>query len=117
MQARLIVIAGPDQGCVFLLTEQQTLIIGRNQSLSSPLTDLCVTRRHGQVEADGGRFFLTDVGSRSGTYVNGRVVRAKHELKPGDVIRIGQTELRFQLDGADEAGLSESGDALPARSV
>jgi serine/threonine-protein kinase len=52
------------------------------------------------VQADSGRVVLVDGDAPEGTYVNGVRVR-QHELHPGDVIRIGETQLRF-LDAEKE---------------
>ena len=39
--------------------------------------------------------YLEDMNSTNGTYVNGARVSAQQQLRPGDMIRIGDTELRF----------------------
>ncbi len=102
MRPRLVVISGPEQGRAFALEEGQTLAIGRGPSSDTRLTDLKVSRTHCQVQVDGGHFRLTDLGSRRGTRVNGHLVLSA-DLKPGDVIRVGHTELRLELEGAAEA--------------
>ena len=40
--------------------------------------------------------YLEDMGSTNGTYLNGRQVRAAERLKVADVIRIGDSEYRYQ---------------------
>jgi len=102
MQPRLIVISGHDQGRTFALAEGQTLVIGRGPSTATRLADRRVSRTHCQVQVDGGNFRLTDLDSRTGTLVNGQPA-PKRDLKPGDVIRIGGTELRLELEGVAEA--------------
>jgi pSer/pThr/pTyr-binding forkhead associated (FHA) protein len=99
MLAQLVVISGPDQGRTFSLAEGQTLVIGRGETASARLNDPFASRSHCRVEVDGGKYRLTDAGSRSGTLVNGQPI-AKCEVKPGDLLRIGNTELRFRLEGA-----------------
>jgi serine/threonine protein kinase len=54
------------------------------------------------VAVDGGKVFLTDSGSTAGTLVNGKQA-TKVELRPGDVIQVGGTQLRLQLEGSHEA--------------
>jgi len=102
MGPRLIVIAGPDQGRAFALAEGQMLTVGRGPLSNTHLTDPKISRMHCQVQADGGKFRLTDMGSRGGIMVNGQAA-PKRDLKPGDVIRIGETELRFELETAADA--------------
>jgi len=51
---------------------------------------------------DGGRATIEDAGSRWGTKVNGESVK-QCELKPGDVIAVGETELRFETITSPDA--------------
>ena len=74
MQARLIVISGPDQGRAFVLAEGRTLVVGRGHNPTLASTDPRVSRTHCQVQADDGQFRLTDLGSGPET-VNGKRAR------------------------------------------
>ncbi|MGD1002395.1 MAG: FHA domain-containing protein [Candidatus Brocadiia bacterium] len=49
---------------------------------------------HASVIKSGNRYMLQDEGSKSGTFVNGRRVD-KYVLRPGDVVTIGQTVLKY----------------------
>ncbi len=100
MSAQLIVIAGPDRGRCFPLTPGQTLQVGRSQATATKLTDPTISRVHCEIEWAGDKIILINI-STGGTQVNGKAV-SQHELKPGDVIRAGSTELRFQLGDASE---------------
>ena len=40
--------------------------------------------------------WVSDAGSTNGTYVNGSKLSKPHRLKPGDVIRVGSTDLRYE---------------------
>ncbi|HWE40498.1 MAG TPA: FHA domain-containing serine/threonine-protein kinase [Isosphaeraceae bacterium] len=97
----LVVIAGPDQGRTFTLLDGQTLRIGRGQATETMLNDPQVSRVHCRLEVDGGAFRLVDQEGAGGTFVNGRKVD-RHDLSPGDVVRIGGTQLRLQLDPGRE---------------
>lgn len=71
--------------------------IGRDEQSTLVLADNQVSRRHAMVQrAPDGRFYLTDLGSRNGTWVNQRRVTAPVALSPGDRITIGSQELHFQ---------------------
>jgi serine/threonine protein kinase len=64
------------------------------------LPDLQVSRVHFQIEKRGEQIWVVDQGSSGGTLVNGRKVSAQ-QLKAGDIIRAGETQLRFVPVGAD----------------
>lgn len=61
--------------------------IGRRAENQVVLNDPKVSRTHAQIRLKEGRFVLFDVGSKSGTYVDGIPVK-QHILQPGDVITI-----------------------------
>jgi len=71
------------------------LILGRASSAAvrfDPRGDGQVGRHHARIIWDtthDTRFTLTDLGSRNGTYVNGRRVDEPVQLGPGDVVRLG----------------------------
>lgn len=50
--------------------------------------------------------FLEDLNSTNGTYVNGRLIK-KHALQHGDVITIGQHQIRFVDENADDVDQDE----------
>ena len=100
MTPRLVVTAGPDKGRFFPLTPGETLQVGRSKDTATRLADPAASRIHCQVEWDGVRAMLTNV-SAAGTQVNGHAA-SQIELKPRDLIRLGDTELMFQLDESAE---------------
>src|SRR6516162_5089338 len=103
MRGQLVVIAGPDLGRSFSLVDGQTLVLGRGQNTESRLKDPAISRVHCQVQVDGGKILLSDAGSSSGTQVNGKKLSASQELRPGDVISLGSTQVRYQLEGEPDA--------------
>jgi pSer/pThr/pTyr-binding forkhead associated (FHA) protein len=68
--------------------------IGRSQSNNVCVDSDRVSRHHAAIQWTGQHYILTDMGSRNGTYVNRERVRA-HELVNGDVILVGDCQLRF----------------------
>lgn len=99
MQRQLIVISGPDQGRTFTLSDGQSLSIGRGQASNTQINDPRMSRVHCHIAVDGGKTTLTDANSTGGTHVGSTKIR-EYELRPGDTFRIGDTEIRYALDGA-----------------
>lgn len=95
MSLRLIVTAGPDQGLALALNPGEPVLLGRSKDNAARLTDPHVSRLHCQVQLEGNRVVVLDCGSTPGTRVNGARV-AEVELRPGDVLQIGETDLRLQ---------------------
>lgn len=68
--------------------------IGR-QNADVEIDDPSVSSQHCEIEARGGEFFVRDLESQNGTFVNGERVRSA-ELRSGDEIRIGRTVIQFR---------------------
>jgi len=111
----LVVIAGPDKGKIFPLAETFNVLLGRSKHTICRLADLSVSRVHCEVELRGKRILLTDLESGSGTFVNGKRV-TEMELRKGDVIRVGDTQLRVEGDIASAETLAPSVE-IPPRPV
>ena len=71
--------------------------IGRGEQSAIVLTgDVKVSRNHAVVQRmDTGEYYLTDLGSRNGTVLNGRLVASPTALRNGDLIRMGGYEFVF----------------------
>jgi pSer/pThr/pTyr-binding forkhead associated (FHA) protein len=72
--------------------------IGRASDNDVIVDDPQVSRHHCQLKLQHGAYGFADLGSRNGSYVNGEPV-TEVALGPGDVIRIGSTEIEFQVRG------------------
>jgi pSer/pThr/pTyr-binding forkhead associated (FHA) protein len=97
-QALLLVKRGPNAGSTFLLHDTQ-VSVGRNPESAVFLDDITVSRAHAVFErrADDG-WFVRDVGSLNGTYVNGEQVD-QTKLASGDEVQIGKFKLTFFAAG------------------
>jgi hypothetical protein len=95
---RLVVVRSPalDEGEELVL-DSAPLLLGRGSRNDVNLgRDEYASSNHARVEPRRDGVWLEDVGSTNGTYLNGiRLTRAK-KLSPGDVVRIGETELRYE---------------------
>jgi serine/threonine protein kinase len=98
---KLQVIAGADSGRFYMLFDGVPTLLGRSRHADTRVNDLQVSRVHCQLEQEGLHVWITDLDSGGGTFVNGQRV-AEHKARAGDVLRIGETELRLDPVSADE---------------
>lgn len=75
------------------LVEGRSLLVGRGRDAELRIADPGASRRHCRIDLEDGVVRAVDQGSSSGTIVNGETVD-ESVIRPGDVIRIGDTELR-----------------------
>ncbi|NMF83149.1 adenylate/guanylate cyclase domain-containing protein [Nodosilinea sp. P-1105] len=79
-----------------LLFSHTCWTVGRSDDNSLVLPDRWISRNHAMLQGmDNGEFYLIDLGSRNGTFLNGRRVSVPVTLHDGDRITFGQTELQF----------------------
>jgi signal transduction histidine kinase/pSer/pThr/pTyr-binding forkhead associated (FHA) protein len=90
----LTIIQGPDKGRKFQLPDKEPQLIGRS-SEALAISDNTVSRRHAELTPDGGAWFLRDLQSQNGTYVNGTRIRDRTQLNNGDQIRVGSSVFLF----------------------
>ena len=96
--ARLVVTRSPSlaPGTQFE-TGPVPLAVGRSSENAVALVkDEFASARHARVEAKRDGVWITDVGSTNGTWVNGERMNGRRRLRQGDVVRVGETELRFE---------------------
>jgi Ca-activated chloride channel family protein len=92
--ARLVGIGGALAGRVIALCEVQ-MDFGRAHGNAVPVPSPMVSQHHTRIVAMGGAFWVLDLGSTNGTFVNGQHVH-KWRLRPGDELRIGDVVLRYE---------------------
>lgn len=71
------------------------LTIGRSSRNDICLGDPFASRLHAEVRQEGDQMLLIDNGSANGTYLNGQRISGTMPLYPGDIIRIGETEIEY----------------------
>ena len=91
--ALLVVKRGPNAGSRFHLDKDLTTA-GRHPESDIFLDDVTVSRRHAEFRRVDDRFYVHDVGSLNGTYVNRQRVE-ETELASGDELQIGKFKLTF----------------------
>jgi len=90
----LIVLKGPDKGHRFELPDDEPQLIGRS-SEALQLKDQTISRRHAELTPDDGQWYINDLQSANGTFVNGQSVVGRRRLQPGDHIRTGSSLFLF----------------------
>ncbi|MFN7020950.1 MAG: ATP-binding protein [Phycisphaerales bacterium] len=99
----LSVIQGPDKGRKYQLPANQPQLVGRS-SEALPISDTTVSRRHAELTPDDGEWWIRDLNSQNGTWVNGVQITERTRLRLGDQVRTGATLFVF--------GRAESGDEI-----
>jgi hypothetical protein len=74
-----------------------TMTIGRAANNDIVIPEQTVSSRHATITIENGSFFLNDLGSTNGTFVNGTRIDKKL-LKAGDIIKMGAANCRFELE-------------------
>ena len=78
-----------------------TMVLGRHPYCEVVLDHGAISREHARISRDKGRYFLEDLHSRNGTYLNGKSVERKQPLFNGDTIRICDLEFLFYMETAE----------------
>jgi pSer/pThr/pTyr-binding forkhead associated (FHA) protein len=95
---RLVVLRSPalDEGTTFELNSS-ALTVGRGVQNDVPLeNDEFTSARHARFEPRRDGVWVQDRGSTNGTYVNGMQIDRPRRLAEGDVVRVGETDLRYE---------------------
>lgn len=104
---KLLVEKGPLKGQSVLLKSAAQMVVGREPSCSMVIGDTNISRKHCEFALRGGVWFVKDLGSRNGTYVNGKRIQSEIKLSMGDRLQVGETLLSFldEKEGKNEGGL------------
>ncbi|MFC2015790.1 FHA domain-containing protein [Chloroflexota bacterium] len=113
----LVVSSGPQAGTEFAV-DRPSVRLGRGSGSDFVLQDTQASRQHAEISQQGDQYFIRDLGSTNGTFVNGQRVSGLQPLRPGDRIQIGDTNMsceQFAMAAAPvaatdwEAGLYPEG--------
>ncbi len=94
LRVRITVTSGGNEGPFHL--EEREHAVGRSASNDVRLEHGSVSRRHARLVPRSGRYVLTDLGSTSGTAVNGERLTSERVLRSGDSITFGDVALSFE---------------------
>lgn len=119
---RLVIMSGPDAKREHYLNfDEGPVVFGRSHAQANfAIPDPQVSRVHFQIERRGAQTWVVDLGSASGTLVNGRKV-SEQQLMSGDIVRAGETQLKFVPAGMSAGPVAEDAEdrleALTGRTV
>ena len=92
----LLIHKRPDGTDKSLTFSDKPLIVGRLPESEISVRDAFISRVHCGLSHNNNQFTLKDLGSTNGTFVNGTRIEQPRRLDPGDVVRVGETDLRFE---------------------
>jgi serine phosphatase RsbU (regulator of sigma subunit) len=93
--AALHILCGPNAGTLIPL-ERDKVVLGRNPDCDVVIPVTSVSREHAQILRNGGCFFILDLQSRNGTFVNNQQIGTRMQLQDKDRIRICDFVASFQ---------------------
>lgn len=93
----LIVVSGALAGQRVTVGAQPTTV-GKGPSTLQISDDPAVSTRHAELALRGGAFVVTDLGSTNGTFVNNQRIAQPTRLGDGDLLRFGQTQMKFRIE-------------------
>jgi phosphoserine phosphatase RsbU/P len=107
--ASLQIVKGPNQGATVPLTGER-FVIGRNPDCGIVIPVTSVSREHAQITTAGGKYFIEDLQSRNGTFVNNQAISGRTPLRHQDKVRICDFQAVFlHTLPADEEDEAEEG--------
>jgi pSer/pThr/pTyr-binding forkhead associated (FHA) protein len=92
---RLVVTEGPLRGTTLPLTSS-AILVGRAPSCTLVLDDDYSSSRHARLYPDNGQWFVEDLGSTNGTFLDSRRVDSPLPVPPGARVKVGTSVLELQ---------------------
>jgi pSer/pThr/pTyr-binding forkhead associated (FHA) protein len=92
------------EGSITLRQPQMVWTLGRNREAGVPIPDRMMSRRHATIIfiEEEHSFYLLDLNSMNGSYVNGIRVEQRQQIQDGDFLRVGNTEFFFFVSQQQE---------------
>ena len=107
----------PADDGVIHLDDAALVTFGRRADASVPLDQPLVSAVHASVAVDRGRVIVRDLGSMTGTFVDGRRIERPVEIGPGTLVQVGDRRYRLAADARALEPVDTSADAVEAVNV
>jgi hypothetical protein len=89
-----VALSGDQKGEDFRVRDGKN-VVGSGSEAQIVLRDSTISGQHASLRYDEGKFFLTDLDSSNGTYLNDRKI-AREQLKDNDIVRFGDVTMKFK---------------------
>jgi phosphoserine phosphatase RsbU/P len=109
----LVVENGPETGKRYPILKTGT-ILGRHPDCHIVVEVGAVSRHHAKIVHDEGKYFVEDLKSRNGTFLNDGPVQGRHSLQTGDQLRICDVSFLFYGDDAEPVDTADSTSSISA---
>jgi pSer/pThr/pTyr-binding forkhead associated (FHA) protein len=96
LRLQVQVVAGPASGQTFEVGPTGGTL-GRSRENSIHIRDERLSRHHARIDYREGGYYLADLGSSNGTFVNRGRLEAPRRLESGDTVEMGETRLAVTL--------------------
>ena len=113
--ASLTIVSGANAGRSYELNDRE-LVIGRDPMCEIVVPVRTVSRQHARVGANAGGFYVEDLSSVNGTFINGKKLEGRASLENQDRIRIGQNVFQLFEANADDLTVMVDPSALKGES-
>lgn len=91
------ILTGPMSGHKYSVAFDGPVLIGRTKDAHICIEeDECCSRRHAHIIQRNNKFFIEDLNSTNGTYLNEKLVH-KSEIADGDVMQVGQSQIKIKI--------------------
>ena len=100
--ARLVILSEGLTGKAHELAVDKTTI-GRVDDNTFPIAEASVSSHHCEILLRGGQVIVHDLNSTNGTFINGHQITGEAPLKAGQILRLGQIEMRLEDAAAQKA--------------
>lgn len=111
--AKLVILSQGMTGRAHELKVDKTTI-GRVDDNTFPIAESSVSSHHCEIILRGNDVVVNDLNSTNGTFINGDKITGEAVLKPGQILRLGQIELRLDVEGVAPAPAPAAAPSAPA---
>lgn len=99
--------SGLNIGMVYPLSNKRN-VLGRSVDAEVPVEDSKVSRNHASIDVQNGFYYLVDLGSTNGSFLNGKKIEHSKRINLGDRIRLGSAVYVVELLDQAKASLSKN---------